>query len=104
MKCLFLLATNNLTGALRKRSCPIPKSFFGHLTCTSNQSAGEADLQAHPHRKYTQVQNTAQKVSWCERIGSGSSVGTLPRRIHRAKDFMYRNIFFSVTSVRIYLF
>lgn len=53
MKCLFLLATNNLTGALRKRSCPIPKSFFGHLTCTSNQSAGEADLQAHPHRKYT---------------------------------------------------
>lgn len=28
----------------------------------------------------------------------------LPRRIHSEKDFMYGNISFSVTSVRIYLF
>lgn len=103
MKCLFLLATNNLTGALRKRSCPIPKSFFGHLTCTSNQSAGEAHLQAHSHRKYTNIHKYSlrhKRLFAARGTGGGRAQGCRHQRFTAAS----RTGIFPLTSVRKHLF
>ena len=47
-----------------KRELPYHrKSFFDHLTCTSNQSEGEADIQAHHtvHKQVYYTRLTAQR-------------------------------------------